>query len=71
MSERLGDNTVVSLIMRLLVSKEGEIMSGEVGTVSSTEQHQHWLRFRDSAGLVDVVASLARAAVSGKPPDTG
>jgi hypothetical protein len=61
----------VSLIVRLVVNREGQILSGQVGALSSTEQPQQWVRFRDAASLVEVVASLARAAIADTHQDTG
>ncbi len=58
--ERLAENVAVSLIVRLLIGKDGQITSGEVAAVSADEHRQRWLRFRGSAGLLEAVqATLA------------
>ena len=71
MSERLEDNTAVSLILRLLLNGEGQIVSGEVGSMASTGGHQKWLRFRGSVGLIEAIGSLARAELAERNTDTG
>jgi hypothetical protein len=71
MLERLSDNTAVSLIVRLLVDRQAHIVSGEVKVLNADERRQRKLRFRGSDGLVEAVASVARAAVSGTHQDTG
>jgi hypothetical protein len=62
--ERLTEFRYVTLILRLLVDRDDELVRGEVGQVSD----EHWVRFQGPGGLPSAVrACLAwRASTEGE-----
>ena len=58
--EQISDSRYVTLILRLLVDRSGELVKGEVGGQAAHEATEHWVHFRGASGLLAAVqASLA------------
>lgn len=61
--ERPTDFRYVTLILRLLVSREDQLVQGEVGRVPD----EHWVRFRGADDLLEAV----RACITWRDADEG
>jgi hypothetical protein len=61
--ERLADQREVTLLLRLLVDRHGQVVQGEVASVEDDQDVEHWVRFRGVDGLPRAV----HAALAGHP----
>jgi hypothetical protein len=58
--EQLSDSRYVTLILRLLVDRFGELVDGDVGAQAAHESTVRWVHFHGASGLLAAVqASLA------------
>jgi hypothetical protein len=53
--ERLGDQWYVTLILRLLVDRQGQVVQGEIGGPEGGQDAERWVRFRGAEGLLEAV----------------
>ena len=54
--ERLGDHQHVTLILRLLVDRQGQVVQGEIGEPEGDQVAQRsWVRFRGGEALLQAV----------------
>jgi hypothetical protein len=53
--ERLSDRQYVVLLIRGLVDRENQLLSGEVGGPDEIGGREHWVRFREPGGLLSAV----------------
>lgn len=67
--ERLADQREVTLLLRLLVDRHGQVVQGEVGSIEDDQADERWVRFRGADGLLRAVqAVLAGASPSAEEP---
>ena len=67
--ERLADQQYVTLILRLLVDRQGQIIQGEIGGLEGGQDAARWVRFRGAEGLLEAVhAWLATSHESSPEP---
>jgi hypothetical protein len=59
--ERLADRQYVTLILRLLVDGQGDLVQGEVGALEADQGPETWVRFRGADDLLTAVRSCLRA----------
>jgi hypothetical protein len=53
--ERLSDQQDVTLVLKVLVTRRGELVRGEVGGLAADQHTERWVRFRGAAGLLGAV----------------
>jgi hypothetical protein len=54
--ERLGDQRYVTLVLRLLLDREGQLVQGEIGgPEGGQDAERSWVRFRGGEGLLEAV----------------
>jgi hypothetical protein len=54
-SERLSDRQYVVLLIRALVDRDDQLLSGEVGGPEEDDGPERWVRFREPGGLLGAV----------------
>jgi hypothetical protein len=62
--ERLADRHDVTLVLRLLVDRQGALVQGEVGGLD--DDVEHWVRFRGADGLLRAVRAWLAARPAGR-----
>jgi hypothetical protein len=55
--ERLSDRQYVILLVRVLVDRQNQLLSGEVGGPEEYGGPERWVRFREPGGLAQAVQS--------------
>jgi hypothetical protein len=55
--ERLSDRQYVILLVRALVDRQNQLLSGEVGGPEEDGGPERWVRFREPSGLAEAVQS--------------
>lgn len=53
--ERLSDRQYVVLLIRALVDRDNQLLSGEVGGPDEVRGPERWVRFREPGGLAAAV----------------
>jgi hypothetical protein len=65
--ERLADQQYVTLILRLLVDRQGQIIQGEIGGLEGGQDAARWVRFRGAEGLLQGVHTWLAASYESSP----
>ena len=63
--ERLGDRHDVTLVLRLLVDRQGALVQGAVGGLDDDDA-ERWVRFRGADGLLRAVQAWLAARPAGR-----
>ena len=53
--ERLANQRYATLVLRLLVDREGQLVQGEIGGPEGDQDAERWVRFRGAEGLLEAV----------------
>ena len=65
--ERLADQQYVTLILRLLVDRQGQLVQGEIGEPEGDQHAERWVRFRGADGLLEAVHAWLTASHTSSP----
>jgi hypothetical protein len=63
--EQLSESRYVTLTVRLLVNRDGELVRGEVGGLVANQPTERWVRFRGAGGLLRAVRTWLSSAPFG------
>ena len=65
--ERLANQRYVTLVLRLLVDREGQLVQGEIGGPEGGQDAERWLHFRVAEGLLEAVHAWLASSHGSSP----